>query len=56
LAPAIPSEHTSQVPLDSLSFDALLRGLRGVIAGALSLHAGIDGGHDQSAHGASQAG
>jgi hypothetical protein len=43
LAPAIPSEHTNQVPLDSLSFDALLSGLRGVLAGALSLHAAIDG-------------
>ncbi|HEX7451851.1 MAG TPA: hypothetical protein VF294_06180 [Polyangiaceae bacterium] len=53
LAPAIPSEHTSQVPVDSLSFDALLRGLRGVMAGALSLHAGIDGAPDQSEQGAS---
>ncbi len=54
LAPAIPSEHTSQVPVDSLSFDALLRGLRGVMAGALSLHAGIDGSSDQSEQGASR--
>ncbi|HEY3668670.1 MAG TPA: hypothetical protein VGL19_21885, partial [Polyangiaceae bacterium] len=42
LAPAIPAEHTNDVPLDSLSFAALLRGLRGVLAGALSLHAAID--------------
>jgi hypothetical protein len=42
LAPAIPAEHTNDVPLDSLSFTALLRGLRGVLAGALSLHAAID--------------
>ena len=48
LAPAIPSEHTSQVPVDSLSFDALLRGLRGVMTGALSLHAGIDGTREES--------
>jgi hypothetical protein len=48
LAPAIPTEHTSQVPLDSLSFDALLRGLRGVMAGALSLHAGIDGARQEN--------
>ncbi len=56
LAPAIPSEHTSHVPLDSLSFDALLSGLRGVLGGALSLHAAIDGAHEQSEQGASQPG
>jgi hypothetical protein len=56
LAPAIPSEHTSQVPLDSLSFAALLSGLRGVLGGALSLHAAIDGARDQGEHGASQSG
>ena len=54
LAPAIPSEHTSQVPLDSLSFAALMSGLRGVLGGALSLHAAIDGAHEQSEQGGSQ--
>ena len=42
LAPAIPAAHTSRVPLDSLSFDALLVGLRGVQNGALSLYAAIE--------------
>jgi len=42
LAPAIPAAHTSHVPLDSLSFEALLLGLRGVSEGALSLYAAID--------------
>jgi hypothetical protein len=44
LAPAIPAAHTSRVPLDSLSYDALLLGLRGVAHGALSLYAAIDAG------------
>lgn len=43
LAPAIPAAHTGRVPLDSLSYDALLLGLRGVSQGALSLYAAIDG-------------
>jgi hypothetical protein len=43
LAPAIPAAHTKHVPLDSLSFEALLLGLRGVSQGALSLYAAIDG-------------
>jgi hypothetical protein len=42
LAPAIPAAHTSRVPLDSLSFDALLVGLRGVAHGALSLYTAIE--------------
>jgi hypothetical protein len=42
LAPAIPAAHTSRVPLDSLSFDALLLGLRGVVRGALSLYTAIE--------------
>jgi hypothetical protein len=42
LAPAIPAAHISRVPLDSLSFDALLIGLRGVSQGALSLYAAIE--------------
>ena len=42
LAPAIPAAHTGRVPLDSLSFDALLLGLRGVSRGALSLYAAIE--------------
>ncbi|HET7543331.1 MAG TPA: hypothetical protein VFK05_25835 [Polyangiaceae bacterium] len=42
LAPAIPAAHTSRVPLDSLSFEALLLGLRGVAQGALSLYSAID--------------
>jgi hypothetical protein len=56
LAPAIPSEHTSRVPLDSLSFAALLSGLRGVLGGALSLHAAIDDAGDLSEQSASQPG
>jgi hypothetical protein len=42
LAPAIPAAHTSHVPLDSLSFDALLIGLVGVSQGALSLYGAIE--------------
>jgi len=42
LAPAIPAAHTNRVPLDSLSFDALLLGLRGVSSGALSLYTAIE--------------
>jgi hypothetical protein len=49
LAPAIPAAHTSHVPLDSLSFDALLRGLHGVTTGALSLCAAIgDAAHHEA--------
>jgi len=42
LAPAIPSAHTGNVPVDSLSYDALLQGLSGVVQGALSLYQAID--------------
>lgn len=42
LAPAIPVAHTNRVPLDSLSFDALVIGLRGVTHGALSLYTAIE--------------
>ena len=42
LAPAIPAAHTSRVPLDSLSFDALLTGLCGVAQGELSLYAALE--------------
>lgn len=42
LAPAIPVAHTNRVPLDSLSFDALLVGLRGVAGGELSLYTAIE--------------
>ena len=42
LAPAIPAAHTNSVPLDSLSFESLLLGLRGVCRGALSLYAAIE--------------
>ena len=42
LAPAIPAGFTQSVPVDSLSYDALLIGLRGVAAGALSVHAAIE--------------
>lgn len=42
LAPAIPAAHSSRVPLDSLSFDALLLGLRGVSRGELSLYTAIE--------------
>jgi len=42
LAPAIPAAHTGNVPLDSLSYDALSRGLDGVARGALSLYQAID--------------
>jgi hypothetical protein len=41
LAPAIPAGHTHRVPVDSLSYDALLLGLRAVCDGALSLAGGI---------------
>jgi hypothetical protein len=41
LAPAIPAGYTNQVPVDSLSYSALRRGLRGVLGGALSLHTAI---------------
>ena len=42
LAPAIPATHSNRVPLDSLSFAALLIGLRGVTQGALSLYTAIE--------------
>ncbi len=42
LAPAIPAGHTHRVPVDSLSYDAIMTGLRGVLSGALSIHAAID--------------
>jgi hypothetical protein len=43
LAPAIPAAYANRVPLDSLSFDALLVGLHGVAqGGALSLYTAID--------------
>jgi hypothetical protein len=42
LAPAIPTGYTQSVPVDSLSYDALLIGLRGVVNGALSVHAAIE--------------
>lgn len=42
LAPAIPAGHVNQVPLDSLSYEALLVGLRGVLQGAISLYTAID--------------
>jgi hypothetical protein len=42
LAPAIPAGYTQSVPLDSLSYEALLIGLHGVVAGALSIHAAIE--------------
>jgi len=55
LAPAIPEAHTSRVPLDSLSFETLLLGLRGVTRGALSLYTAIDGASGSGPH-ASEAG
>lgn len=42
LAPAIPASHTTSVPVDSLSYATLLVGLRGALAGELSLHAAIE--------------
>jgi len=42
LAPAIPAAHAFRVPLDSLSYAALLVGLRGVSRGALSLYTAIE--------------
>ncbi|MEO6603455.1 MAG: hypothetical protein ABIQ16_26465 [Polyangiaceae bacterium] len=50
LAPAIPAGYTQTVPVDSLSYDALLVGLRGVARGALSIHAGLEA---ERGHGAS---
>jgi hypothetical protein len=41
LASAFPPSHFRQVPLDALSFAALLAGLGGVTHGALSISAGI---------------
>lgn len=51
LAPAIPAGHTQSVPVDSLSYDALLIGLRGVAQGALSIHAAIEEERARSASG-----
>ena len=42
LAPAIPAGHTTHVPVDSLSYAALLVGLRGVVQGELSLYSAIE--------------
>jgi hypothetical protein len=42
LAPAIPAGYTQNVPVDSLSYDALAIGLRGVASGALSIHAALE--------------
>ena len=42
LAPAIPNGYTNQVPVDSLSYRALVAGLGGVTRGALSLVQGIE--------------
>jgi hypothetical protein len=42
LAPAIPAGYTQSVPVDSLSYDALLIGLRGVVNGALSIHSALE--------------
>jgi len=50
LAPAIPIAHTNRVPLDSLSFEALLIGLRGVSQGALSLYTAIDAARTAGPH------
>ena len=41
LAPAIPAGHTHRVPLDSLSLEALIVGIRGVQAGEISLQQAI---------------
>ena len=41
LAPAIPAGHTSRVPLDSLSLEALVIGIRGIKRGELSLQPAI---------------
>ena len=49
LAPAIPAGHTQRVPADSLSYRALILGLRGVLAGAPSLVRGIEEGSDAHA-------
>jgi hypothetical protein len=38
---AFPASHVTRVPLDALSYVALLAGLRGVARGALSISAGI---------------
>ena len=51
LAPAIPAGYTQSVPLDSLSYDALLTGLRGVADGALSIHAALDDARTRSEQG-----
>ena len=41
LAPAIPAAHFSRVPLDSMTYETMLAGLRGVMGGTLSLFMGI---------------
>ncbi|MEO8901734.1 MAG: hypothetical protein ABI488_08055 [Polyangiaceae bacterium] len=41
LAPAIPKAHFSRVPVDSMTYETMLAGLRGVLGGALSLFTGI---------------
>ncbi len=51
LAPAIPAGYTQSVPLDSLSYEALLTGLRGVAHGALSIHAALDDARTRSEQG-----
>ncbi len=51
LAPAIPAAHFSRVPLDSMTYETMLAGLRGVVSGALSLFMGIsDGAAGADAH------
>ena len=51
LAPAIPAAHFSRVPLDSMTYETMLAGLRGVMGGALSLFMGIsDGAAGTDAH------
>lgn len=47
LAPAIPAAHTNHVPIDSLSYPSLLNGLRGVLDGAMSLHAALSAAADE---------
>jgi hypothetical protein len=47
---AFPASHATRVPLDALSYQALLAGLRGVERGALSISAGIFQAEAESAH------
>ena len=44
LAPAIPKAHFSRVPLDFMTYETMVAGLRGVLGGALSLFMGISDG------------